>query len=160
MSRLVSIAIISGACGLLLFTHTGCMKCGEDIAERALERAVEQATGGQVDIGRGTAVDVSDLPGFLRYPGAKPTGRFSVTESGVTGTTYAFESGDDAGKVVSWFQSSANSQGWKEVMKMDTGEGAVLNLMSPDEKSNATVGVSIESDKTTIVVLYSRPSGN
>ncbi|MFO7676363.1 MAG: hypothetical protein R6X12_08620 [bacterium] len=148
-SSLHAIAVL---CGLALVLGPACMKCGEGIAEKAVEKAVEQATGGKVDIDAGSGVDLSGLPGYLQYPGAKATGRFSIASGDGSGATYSFETPNDRAAVVGWFKSSLAGQSWKETMAMETDESTVLTYGSADEKSFTSVVVGTGDGKTTIAV--------
>lgn len=152
--RNLSLVALALAFGLMLMANVGCMKCGENIAERALEKAVEAGSGGKAKIDIGGNVDLSDLPAFLRYPGAKGQSKWSMSGEEGTGTVYALESGDPLKKVVDWYKSSLSGAGWKQGSQMETTDSTMLLYGSPDEKQMATVTIASEDKQTTIVVMY------
>ncbi len=144
--------------GLMLTVNVGCMKCGESLteklAEKAMEAAVEKGSGGKADIDIGGNVDISSLPGYLRYPGAKAIGRFSMSGEDGKGTVWSLETGDARQKVVDWYKKGLEGKGWKQGMTMDTGEGLMAMYSSPDEKEMATVIASTEDGKTVIALTH------
>ncbi|MEO0081408.1 MAG: hypothetical protein ABIL25_03820 [candidate division WOR-3 bacterium] len=156
--RIVSYLIVVFVLGFAVVANTGCMKCGENIArkatEKALENAVKTATGGKAQIDVSGDVDVSDLPAFLRYPGAKAVAKWSLSTGEGKGSVYSFETTDAKDAVVNWFKASFVGQGWKESAVMETGEGTMLMHQSPDEKQFATVMVGTDEGKTTVAVTY------
>ncbi|MFO7639588.1 MAG: hypothetical protein R6X14_09915 [bacterium] len=157
----VSLVVLSGSFCLLLLANAGCMKCGETIAERAVETAIERTTGVQADLDRTGTVDVSDLPGFLGYPGAKAMARFGGTQDGATVTNYAFECSAATSEVISWYKSSLSGQGWKEIAHVNMGDGTMMvNYARADEKANVSVVVGTDDGKTTIAIVYGTGVGN
>lgn len=156
--RTIRLVLLAGGLGLLVAANVGCMKCGESIAERvteqAIEGALEKGSGGKVDIDVGKSVDVSGCPAFLQYPGAKAIGKWTMTSGDGTGSVYSFETGDSRDKVAGWFETSCEGQGWKQTATMDTGDGQMLMYGSPDEKQVATVVIGSDKGKTTIAVTY------
>ncbi len=158
MLRSLTIAALAGVFGLMLVANTGCMKCGSEmaarVAEEAVEKAVEKASGGEVDIDAGGSVDISALPEFCRYPGAKATAKWSMSGKEGSGTVYSLETADAKDKVVDWYKKSLESKQWKQASMMETGDGTMLMFGSPDEKQMCTVTVATEDGKTTVVVMY------
>lgn len=154
------VKVVFLSCLLCLFVagNTGCMKCGETIAERAMEKVAEQVTGAdEIKIGGGTKpVDLSDLPEFLRYPGAKATHSAKVSGDGTRHWQYHFETGDEVSKVAGWFESNFNSQGWKEPVRVESGGVIQLHYRSPDEKEVIGVTVTSEDGTTKIFVTSVR----
>jgi hypothetical protein len=144
--------------GMVLIADVSCMKCGESIAkkatEKALEGAVNAATGGKASIDVSGNVDVSGLPAFLQYPGAKAVAKWSISGQDGTGSVYSFETADPKENMANWFKTSLAGQGWKEGATMESGEGTMLMYGSPDEKQFTTVMAGTEEGKTTVAVTY------
>ena len=78
MSRVIALCL---ALGFVVVTGFGCMKCGQNvsqkIAEKAIEGAVNKASGGKANIDVGSNVDLSALPATLRYPNATAKARWA-----------------------------------------------------------------------------------
>ena len=154
MHRL-SIAVLSLALGALVVLNTNCMKCGENIAEKIAEEAVEAAGGGKVDIdARGT--DMTDLPEFLRYPGVKAVNRVSITTAEGKGTVWSLESSDQIGNIVDWYRAAIKTQGWKTGAEMETGESTMLMGASEDDEESVTILLVWEEAKTTISLTHAK----
>ena len=154
----ISLVALALVLGMVLIADVSCMKCGESIArkatEKALEGAVNAASGGKANIDVSGNVDVSGLPGFLQYPGAKASAKWSISGEDGTGSVYSFETADPKETVVNWFKSSLAGTGWKEGATMESGEGSMLMYGSPDEKQFTTVMVGTDDGKTTLAVTY------
>ncbi len=159
MSRIGLIALCLGF-SLVVVTGVGCMKCGEDVskkmAEKAVEGAVEKATGGKADIDVGSSVDVSGLPEFLRYAGATAKASWSMSGEDGTGTVYTFETEDPASSVIDFYKKAL--AGWKNSSTMQNENATVMVYGKEDEKEFATITVSREKDEsvTTLTVLYTK----
>jgi len=151
----LSIAVFTLALCAMVVAGVGCMKCGESIAEQAAETAVEAASGGRVDIDAG-GTDMSDLPAFLRYPGAKAVGKMSVSTEDGDGTVWSLESGDLIGNIADWYRAAFKGQGWKTGAEVQMGKGTMLAGASADEKESVSVLLSWGEDKTTISVTHVR----
>lgn len=139
---------------LLVFVATsqsGCKGCGERIAEKTVEKAIEGASGGKVNVDAGSSVDISGLPEFLRYPGAKAKATWSIKGDEGEGTTYAFETADPRPTVVEFYKKALG--GWKNRSTMESEDSAVLMFASADEKEFVTVTIGTEDNKTTIAIL-------
>ncbi|OYD14805.1 hypothetical protein CH330_06530 [candidate division WOR-3 bacterium JGI_Cruoil_03_51_56] len=139
---------------------TGCMKCGsktaEKMTEKAMEKAIEKSSGGKAKVDIGKNVDLSDLPAFLRYPGAKGIGRWSMSGEEGKGTVYTLQTGDPGGKVVDWYKASLTGAGWKQGSQIETEKGTTLIYGTSDKKQMATVTVGTEDKKTTVAVMYTQ----
>lgn len=146
--------------GLVVVFGAGCMKCGENLAkkatEKALEAAVDKASGGKSNIDLSGNVDLSGLPDLLKYPGAKGTAKWSMTGDEETGTAYSLETADAKDVVVAWYKSGLESSGWKQAATIETAEGTSLTYGTADGKETGHVTISTSGAKTAIVVLYSR----
>ena len=162
MVRIVSWTVCIGLCALMATAGFGCARCGESIAEKAVTKAMEQVTAAdEVSIGgRGKPVDVSELPAFLKYPGATAIHKVRVSEDGAQGGHYSFETGAGVSEVSSWFETSLGSQGWKEPVKVESGELTQLHYRSPNEQENVAITVHYQDGKTVITVHYWRQAGS
>jgi len=145
--------------GLVVAVNVGCMKCGEKAMEEAfeegLETAIEKGSGGKVDVDVGKEVDLSELPGALKYPGAKGVGKWSVSTEDGSGTNFMLETNNTKEQVKDWYISSLTGAGYKKAMEMDTGDGLVMMFNKEgDDKTAVTVTVATEDGKTTISVLH------
>ncbi len=157
MSRLLVLCL---ALGFVMAAGLGCMKCGENvskkIAEKAVEGAVEKATGGKANIDVGSNVDLSGLPAFLRYPGATAKARWSMSGKEGTGTVYTFETKDPAAAIVDFYKKAL--AGWKNSSIMESEGSTILVYGSEDEKEFVTLTVSREKDTnlTSLTILYTK----
>jgi len=155
----VSRASLTALCLVLSFAvvaDVNCMKCGEKIAEKAVEGAVEKAAGGKADIDVGSNVDLSGLPTFLHYPGAAAKARWSMNKEGTTGTVYTLETKDPTASVIDFYKKAL--AGWKNSSTMENEDATVLVYGTEDEKEFATVTVSRDKDEntTSLTLLYSK----
>ena len=159
MSR-VSLIALCLALSFVVVANVNCMRCGrsisEKIAQKAVEGAVEHATGGKAQIDMGGNVDLSGLPTFLQYPGAIAKARWAMTNEGGTGTVYTFETPDPANIVVGFYKTAL--AGWKSASAMETGDATVLVYGTQDEKQMTTVTVAKDKDsgKTMLTLLYTK----
>lgn len=153
MSRLSLIGLCV-VLGFALVANTGCMKCSDKIAEQAVEKAVQGATGGKAAIDVGSDVDISGLPVAMRYPGAKATGRMSMSGEKGTGGTYTFEIADPKQAVVDFYKKAL--AGWKSQAEMENDGNTMLVYVSSDEKESAAITVGTEDAKTTLNIIYSK----
>jgi len=148
------------ALGLVIVAGFGCMKCGENvskrIAERAVEGAVDKATGGKAKIDIGGNVDLSGLPAFLHYPGATARNRWSMTGEQGTGTVYSFETKDPAASVTDFYKKAL--AGWKNSSIMENEEATILTYGGENEKEFVTLTVSRDKDSnlTSLTILYTK----
>jgi hypothetical protein len=134
------------------FNNTGCKGCASKIAEQAVEKAVEGATGGKVDMDAGSSVDVSGLPEILRYPGAKAKASWTMSGDEGSGTSYVFDVADPAPTVVAFYKKALEQ--WKSRSVMESEGTTILAYQSNDEKELATVTVGTEDNKTVLSILF------
>ena len=157
MSRVIALCL---ALGFVLVAGFGCMKCGQNvsqkIAEKAMEGAVEKATGGKANIDVGSNVDLSGLPAFLHYPGAVAKARWSMSGKEGTGTVYTFETKDPAASVADFYKKAL--AGWKNSSTMESGEAIIMSYGTETEKEFVTLTISKEKDSntTSLTLLYSK----
>jgi hypothetical protein len=128
----------------------------EKIAEKAMQGAVEKATGGKAQIDMGGNVDLSGLPQFLHYPGALAKARWAMSNEGTTGTVYTFETANPTASVVDFYKQALAS--WKSSSTMETGDATILVYGTQDEKEMVTVTVAKDKDsgKTSLTLLYTK----
>jgi hypothetical protein len=136
---------------VVAFSNTGCKGCAEKVAEQAVEKAVEGASGGKAKVDMGS-VDISGLPEFLRYPGAKATASWSMTTDEGTGTSYVFETADARPAVTEFYKKALEA--WKSKSMMESEDAVVMMYGSADEKEFATVTIGTSDDKTALTILY------
>lgn len=158
MLKLSCLALAS-VLAVAVVVNTGCMKCGENMAkkvsEEALEAAVEKASGGKADIDVSGNIDISGVPEFARYPGAKATTKWSLSADEGTGTVYALETADEKGKVTEWYRASLAASNWKQAAVLETGDGTSFTYASGDEKQVVNVVIAAEKGGSTITVMVS-----
>jgi len=154
---------LTALCLVLSFavvTGVGCMKCGQDVskkmAEKAIEGAVEKATGGKANIDVGSNVDLSGLPAFLHYPNAAAKARWSMSKEGTTGTVYTFETKDPIANVIDFYKKALAS--WKNSSTMENEDATIMSFGTENEKEFVTLTVSKEKDTNTtaLTLLYSK----
>jgi len=156
----LSLTALCLALSVVLVAGSGCAKCGQDVSrkitEKAIEGAVEKATGGKANIDVGGNVDLSGLPANLRYPNAAAKGRWTVTKESTTGTVYAFESKDPAASVVDFYRKAL--AGWKNSSTIENEDATILVYGTEDEKESITVTVSREKDLdvTLLSILFTK----
>jgi hypothetical protein len=157
MSRVIALCL---ALGFVVVAGFGCMKCGQNvsqkIAEKAIEGAVDKATGGKANIDVGGNVDLSGLPAFLHYPGATAKARWSMSGKEGTGTVYTFETKDPAASIADFYKKAL--AGWKNSSTMESGEAIIMSYGTETEKEFVTLTISKEKDSntTSLTLLYSK----
>ncbi|MEO0080370.1 MAG: hypothetical protein ABIK44_06830 [candidate division WOR-3 bacterium] len=149
-ARLFVLAVVSL---FLLSAVFGCARCGQQLGERAAEKALEAASRGKakVDLGAAGTVDISELPKFLQYPGATPKAKWSLTTPDGTGKMFVLETADPKEKVINHYKAAL--AGWKSNATFESEEGTVMVFGSPDEKQAVTVTIGKEENRTTISIL-------
>jgi len=159
MSRFGSVALVL-VLGAVVAFSAGCMKCGSDLAERAAERMteeiVENETGENVKVDAGSAVDLAGMPAFMRYPGAKGIGKFSISTDEGDGTVWTLETSDARAKVGEWYVGAFEGAGWKKAAEMEAGESLMLMWTTSDEKESATLMLLDEDAKTSISLTHAK----
>ena len=159
MSR-VSLIALCLVLSIVVVADVGCTKCSQDVsqkvAEKAMEGAVNKATGGKANIDVGSNVDLSGLPATLHSPGAAAKARWSMSKDGSTGTVYTFETKDPTASVVDFYKKAL--AGWKNSSTMESGDATILIYGTEDEKESVTLTVTKEKDSnlTSFTLLYSK----
>jgi hypothetical protein len=156
----VSLIALCLALSFVVVANVNCMRCGrsisEKLAQKAMEGAVEHATGGKAKIDVGGNVDLSGLPAFLHYAGASAKARWAMSNEGTTGTVYTFETVDAPASVINFYKTAL--AGWKNASTMETDEATILVYGTEDEKQMVTVTVAKDKDsgKTGLTLLYTK----
>ena len=153
--RKFSYLVLASMLALMVIVNTGCMKCGESLKEKALEAAVNKASGGNADIDVSGNIDISGIPEFARYPGAKATTKWSMSADEGSGTVYSMETADSKDKVTNWYKTSLAGSGWKQASVLETGQGTNLTYGSQDEKQFVNVTIAGDDGKTVMTVMVS-----
>lgn len=157
--KIIRVAVsLSAVCSLFIMLVPACAKCGEkaarQVTQKALETAVEKASGGKANIEVSENIDLSGLPDYLKYPQAKATARWSVTGEQGTGTAFSLETADARPSVVAWYKSSLEAAGWKQTAIFETADGTTLSYGAKGEGKGCSVTVSTGDSKTLITVMY------
>ncbi len=148
--------------------------------ERAVERALEQATGGDVDIdmdGNGSVrvtgdngeeynvtagEDVSlpeDWPSSVPLPSnarLSYAGSMNAGDSETAGLSAVYTTKDSAAEVTEYFKSTFEAQGWKIEATMATGDGSMITATKGEEE-NVAVYVGSAEGETTVSVNIQQP---
>lgn len=126
----------------------------ERMAERIVERAMEEEGGGDVDIDLGGKVP-SDMPDELVYPGAKVVGSFSMKSDEGGGSSVVLETSSSLSRVTRYYEN-LDDKGWDIEMTYsgsgEGGEGSMLGMTKG--KVGAAVTISKEDGKTNIAIFY------
>lgn len=154
----LSTATVVLVLGFAVVLNTGCGNVSEkvatDVVKGATEKAVEQATGEKVDIEASGDIDVSALPEFMRYPGAKAKGKVAVSTSEGEGTVWTMEVNEPAKPVWDWYRAQLTGQGWTKVSELETTESMMLNFKNPDETQTVAILVTEAGGVSTISLTH------
>ena len=148
---LMAFVLISG---LAVLVYGGCGKeTAEKAAEKAIEAAIESKTGHDAEVDLGGDVDISALPEFLRYPGAKGMSRWSGSDEGGEGTAIVLETGDSQEKVIEWYKKHLSDAGWTQASMMQVQGGTLLGYVAENEQKGVGVTVNSEGGKTHMTIV-------
>jgi hypothetical protein len=100
------------------------------------------------------AVDISTLPGFLRYPGAKATERVALSLKDSKGTVWTLVTGDPRDKVADWYRASVAKEGWNKSPEMDAGRSSMLEWEKPDKTETIKLLIYEQNGKTNISLTH------
>ena len=158
MSR-PAIVMLVATLTIIIVGSTGCMKCGRSLPEKAMESAIEKAvekgTGGKVNIDAGSNVDISDLPDFLRYPGAKPTARWSMTNDKGSGVVFVLESPDARNTIAAHYKQAMS--GWKSSATTETDDAISFIYTNETEKQFVSVLITNkDGGGSTITITHTK----
>jgi hypothetical protein len=138
---------------------------GNRMNDKAIERALEDASGGRVDVDsddgtytvkteEGTWSTSDKLPedwpaDAPLYPGADVQGSVAAVDGGYgVGRYVGLLTSDDTAKVVAWYKSELVAKGWTVTTDISTGDGSMLGA-DKDERTLAVM-VSPQDGKTAI----------
>lgn len=146
-TALVILGLLALACGLG-------DKLKEQAAEEVFENALEEAgAAGDVELDVGQEIDISDLPVWLSYPNAKPTGKMTLAQEGEEGTMYVLETADDMNTVATWYKTALAT--WTQSASFETGES--IQLVYADGAGQAVqLTLATEDDHTAISCWYAK----
>jgi hypothetical protein len=148
----LSLTLFCALLGLMAVANVGCMRCGQQAAQKAMESALEKASGGKVNIDAGgTAVDLTGLPANLRYTGAKAVSRWTMSGEKGASTVYSFETADPVATVVQFYKNAL--AGWKNASTAETDKAVIMVYGSQDEKEVVSVTVAPKDEGGTSIVL-------
>ena len=140
MSRTVCMLCVLVLSAVTVFS-TGCGKAkGKPVAARPTTNTA--------------AVDISTLPGFLRYPGAKAVERLAVSTSDSKGTVWTLVSGDPRYAVTEWYVTSVGKEGWNMSPEMAAGRSSMLEWEKPDKKETIKMLIYEKDGKTNISLTH------
>ena len=150
----------------LMFLLVG---CGKEVQEAALEKKIEQATGGEAD------VDISD--DGLKITGETKEGKYAITAGEETeipedfpsdvfiyrpseavmamkvpeGYSVTLTTRDDKAKVVEAYKQEMQARGWSEEGSMNMGSHSML--VYGKNGRNASINIMPSDDKVQINVI-------
>jgi hypothetical protein len=141
--------------GLVL--AAGCSRgtsAGKQLAERQMEKALEQggAKHADVDLGGDRGVDLSGLPEEFRQPGAVGIGHVGGGDASGKTDTYILQTNESPGAVLAGYKQ--RMAGWKQLAFMESPAATSINYESPDGQRQASVLIGTErrSGKTNISI--------
>ncbi len=148
--------------------------------ERAVERALEQATGGDVDIdmdgdgsvrvtgdngeeyniSAGEGVSLPDnwphsvpLPADVRLSYA---GSMNAGDAETAGLSAVYTTKDSTAEVADYFKSTLETEGWEIQATMATGDGSMITATKGEEE-NVAVYIGSAEGETTVTVSIQQP---
>lgn len=137
------------------------LSCCGKMFERALEEAIEEEGGEDVDIDigglmGGKAKIPKNFPKELVYKGAKPVASFSMARGeGKGGSMLTLQTSASASRVARYYEG-LDSKGWdiEAISEISTeeGEGTIYGLSKGD--FGAVVTISEDDDNTVIIIIY------
>ncbi len=144
---LVALGLLSLACG---FGD----KLKEQAAEEVFEKALEEAGAeGDIELDIGQEIDISDLPDWLNYPNAKPTGKMTLAQEGEEGTMYVLETADDMNTVATWYKTAMST--WEQSASFETTESVQL-VYSDGGGQAVQLTLAAQDAVTTISCWYAK----
>ena len=104
--------------------------------------------------GQPANVDISALPAFLRYPGAKATERVNLATEDMKGSVWTLESGDQGTAITDWYRASVEKQGWIKSPKPTPGMSSMLEYEKPDGSELIKLMTYAQNGKTMISLAH------
>ncbi|MEA2016237.1 MAG: hypothetical protein U9O59_05995 [Actinomycetota bacterium] len=173
MRKIISLALIIITAASLLFAG-GCFNAGERIAEKitegAIEQAIEDESGAEVDIsdesitmkteeGETTIGSGADIPeGYPEgavpvYPDMMITSSQKITQDGKTSYMISAETVDTGEKIASWYKDQL--AGWNVDSEYTTEGDGVKNTMVSITGETYSVWLQITEDESGKYVMLS-----
>lgn len=140
---LAAAAMTSGCCPFSGLAD----KAVEKSVENATKKAIEKETGvtGDVSTEEGKDASGEDIKEVPRYPKTTRTGFFKVAiNGGKSALTCVYTSKDDMTKVVEWYKKKMEELGWKETLSTGDDKGQVMSY----DKTEASAMVSVRKTDT------------
>lgn len=103
---------------------------------------------------KAAAVDISALPVFLRYPGAKAIEKMELSLSDSKGTTWTLVTSDPKATVAEWYRTSVQNERWNKSPEMEAGRSAMLEWEKPDKKETIKLLIYEKDGKTNISLTH------
>ena len=138
---------------LALSVSGGCGKLAEKITGKAIEKAVEESSGGDASLSLDGNIDISDIPAAFRYPGMKGVARIAQNTSTSTGTVYMLESEDSLEKVKTHYEAIA---GYKQISKLEQPGIDPVFTYETAPKESCIIQLSTRSAKTAIILTFAK----
>lgn len=96
------------------------------------------------------SADISTLPVFLRYPGARAIERIALTTQDNKGVIWTLVTPDPRPKVTEWYQASVEKQGWNNSPKTDASPSSMFEWQNPDRTETVRILLYEKDGKTHI----------
>lgn len=94
--------------------------------------------------------DISDLPEYLRYPGATAVERMALNTEDSKGTSWTLVSADPRPQIEEWYRASVEKAGW--VKDPEAGKVGLLEWIKPDRTEVLKMMVYEKDGKTSISI--------
>ena len=117
MARLTTWALVLFL-GFVVAVEVRCLKCGEGIAERVAEEAVE-------------SVSIDQPPQFLLYPGATLSSGYSLPGSGGQDAGWLLETDSAMAQVWDWYDRRFHEMDWAEGSGIRSDENQLMVWTQP-----------------------------
>ncbi|MDH4139317.1 MAG: hypothetical protein OEV43_01975 [Coriobacteriia bacterium] len=168
--RLPAIVVVA-FCVTLVFGMTACQRAEEKVAEEVAEKAMEDATGSDVELDEnkvtitgedGESVEISGSEAELAegFPSDVPVYEDGTIESsgkiaagGVENYTVSVVTNDSVNDVFEWYKSEFDDKGWNMTSEFSAGTSEGDSAMLSFEKSGriATLAISQEPGGETMI---------
>lgn len=99
-------------------------------------------------------VDISTLPEFLRYPGAKATERIALSTSDSKGTVWTLITSDPADQVSDWYRLSAEKAGWSLAPEKPAGQIRLLEWENAEKTETVKITFYPKDGNTAISIAH------
>ena len=147
----------------------GCKRIQERMAQKAVEKALEESTGGKVDIdGKGLSIKGADGKGTVAvgagatlpkdfpkdvpiYPGAKVVVAIQSNDKDKTGYMVSLESKDAPAKIAAYYK--ANLKGFTQSVDMNTGDSYTLAMTKESTGTSMTMSAASSGTGDTSITL-------